>query len=255
MGGWSTSRLWAFALLMVAPSHGIVAGAYWNNSQPSGLITSDSYFFGMSPPVYPSPNGTGTGDWALAYKKATGFIDQLTLDEKISLTAGVGSDTSCVGTVAAINRLGFPGMCVQDAGNGVRGEELVSAWPGGISTAASFNKTLANMRGKGMGGEYMKKGVNSMLGPVVGPIGRIVKGGRVWEGFGADPYSAGVLAYETIHGVHSAGVATTIKVGNLSRCAIRCWYLVLTTLKAFHRKRTRDHTQSQGQLLRYFLQY
>ena len=212
---WQTGLL-AFGLAVaVMPIYSDAAIPSWNGSQPTGLVTSDSYFFGMSPPVYPSPSGNGTGDWATAYKKAKSFVSQLTFDEKISLTAGVSSGTSCVGTVASITRLGFPGMCVQDAGNGVRGEELVSAWPGGISTAASFNKTLANFRGKGMGGEYMKKGVNSMLGPVVGPIGRIVKGGRVWEGFGADPYIAGALAYETIQGVHSAGVATTIKVRSM----------------------------------------
>lgn len=33
-----------------------------------------------------------------------------------------------------------------------------------------------------MGGEFKTKGVNVMLGPVVGPLGRVVEGGRNWEG-------------------------------------------------------------------------
>lgn len=33
-----------------------------------------------------------------------------------------------------------------------------------------------------MGGEFKRKGVNMLLGPVVGPLGRVVEGGRNWEG-------------------------------------------------------------------------
>jgi beta-glucosidase len=33
-----------------------------------------------------------------------------------------------------------------------------------------------------MGGEYKVKGVNILLGPVVGPVGRVPLGGRNWEG-------------------------------------------------------------------------
>ena len=33
-----------------------------------------------------------------------------------------------------------------------------------------------------MGDEFRRKGVNVMLGPVIGPLGRVVLGGRNWEG-------------------------------------------------------------------------
>ena len=46
----------------------------------------------------------------------------------------------------------------------------------------SWNRNLTLNRGLGMGGEFKKKGVNVMLGPVVGPLGRVVTGGRNWEG-------------------------------------------------------------------------
>lgn len=63
-----------------------------------------------------------------------------------------------------------------------------------------------------MGSEYHKKGVNVLLGPAVGPLGRIAEGGRNWEGFSVDPYHSGLLVYETIRGIQAAGVGTSTKV-------------------------------------------
>lgn len=65
-----------------------------------------------------------------------------------------------------------------------------------------------------MGLEFRVKGVNIALGPVVGPLGRVATGGRNWEGFAADPYLCGSLAYETVKGVQSQGVITSTKVCN-----------------------------------------
>jgi beta-glucosidase len=73
-------------------------------------------------------------------------------------------------------------MCMGDAGNGLRGTDFVSTWPSGIHVGASWNKNLTRQRGLGMGGEYRTKGVNVLLGPVVGPMGRVVLSGRNWEG-------------------------------------------------------------------------
>jgi len=67
-----------------------------------------------------------------------------------------------------------------------------------------------------MGGEFRTKGVNVALGPVVGPLGRMAEGGRNWEGMSNDPYLAGALAYETVYGIQSTGVITSLKhyIGN-----------------------------------------
>ena len=46
----------------------------------------------------------------------------------------------------------------------------------------SWNKNLAYQRAHALGGEFRTKGVNVALGPVIGPLGRIAKGGRNWEG-------------------------------------------------------------------------
>lgn len=63
-----------------------------------------------------------------------------------------------------------------------------------------------------MGNEFKAKGVNVLLGPVVGPAGRVVHGGRNWEGFSSDPYLSGVLVSETVSGVQDRGVITSTKV-------------------------------------------
>ena len=77
----------------------------------------------------------------------------------------------------------------------------------------SWNRTLAHQRAVYMGQEFHRKGVNLLLGPVVGPLGRVAEGGRNWEGFSNDPYLTGALVYETVQGVQSSGVGVSTKVG------------------------------------------
>ncbi|CAJ2505802.1 Uu.00g131960.m01.CDS01 [Anthostomella pinea] len=175
------------------------------------VITDDAVFYGQSPPVYPSPEGTGAGDWADSYAKADAFVSQLSLEEKVGLTGGTSADSSCSGIIPPIERLNFTGLCLSDAGNGLRTTDFVSSWASGISVGASWNRDLAYKRAVGMAGEFRTKGVNVALGPVVGPLGRIVSSGRNWEGFSNDPYLCGALAADTVTGIQSVGVATSVK--------------------------------------------
>ncbi|KAK7755329.1 hypothetical protein SLS62_002555 [Diatrype stigma] len=175
------------------------------------VITDDTFFYGQSEPVYPTPETSELGAWADAVSKAKAFVGQLTLEEKVNLTAGATSQTGCSGFIPNITRLNFPGMCLMDAGNGVRGTDYVNAWPAGLHVGASWNKDLAHQRAHFMGSEAKIKGVNVLLGPFVGPIGRVVRGGRSWEGFSVDPYLTGALVHETVSGTQNAGVITTTK--------------------------------------------
>lgn len=43
----------------------------------------------------------------------------MTADEKVTLTAGGKGKTGCMGNIAAIPRVGFPGFCLSDASNGL----------------------------------------------------------------------------------------------------------------------------------------
>ncbi|KAL5611744.1 hypothetical protein BROUX41_000681 [Berkeleyomyces rouxiae] len=135
----------------------------------------------------------------------------MTLEERISLTSGIPSPNGCVGWIAPIERVGFPGLCTDDAGNGLRNADFVSAWPSGVHVGASWNRNLSYLRAYGMGDEFRRKGVNLLLGPVVGPMGRISRGGRNWEGIAVDPYLAGQLVSQTVKGHQDAGVMASTK--------------------------------------------
>ena len=78
-----------------------------------------------------------------------------------------------------------------------------------IGTTAG-GSARCSARGIAMGKEHVGKGVNIALGPMMN-MGRVTQGGRNWEGFGADPFLAGVAAYETILGMQSAGVQACVK--------------------------------------------
>jgi beta-glucosidase len=155
--------------------------------------------------------GSGTGTWGPAYQKAAALVSQMTLQEKVNLTGGVSAKNGCSGNIPPISRLGFPGLCLSDAGNGLRSADYVSSWPSGLHVGASWNRDLAHSRALGMSGEFRAKGVNMALGPVVSPLGRVALGGRNWEGFSNDPYLCGALAYETIDAFNVNGVTTSTK--------------------------------------------
>lgn len=54
-----------------------------------------------------------------------------------NLTYGVSStENGCAGNIAAIPRVGFPGLCLQDAGNGVRSTDFVNSYPAGLHVSA-----------------------------------------------------------------------------------------------------------------------
>ncbi|KAL2758087.1 glycoside hydrolase family 3 protein [Sodiomyces alcalophilus JCM 7366] len=174
-------------------------------------ITDDAFFYGLSPPVYPSPEIEGLGAWSDALEKAKDMVGKMTIEEKVSLTGGVRSLTGCAGSLPPITRLDFPGMCLHDAGQGLRNTDFVNAYPAGIHVGASWNKALARRRAKAMGSEFRTKGVNVLLGPSIGPMGRVVSGGRNWESFSVDPYLTGVFVRETVGGVQEEGVLTSVK--------------------------------------------
>ena len=171
-----------------------------------------------SPPSYPSPwMDPEAKGWEDAYAKAKAFVSQMTLLEKVNLTTGTGwMSAQCVGNVGAIPRLGLRPLCLQDSPTGIRFADYSSVFPSGLTAAATFDRSLMHRRGKAMGEENKAKGINVMLGPVAGPLGRMPAAGRNWEGFSPDPVLTGVGMAETVKGVQEAGVIACAKhwVGN-----------------------------------------
>lgn len=133
----------------------------------------------------------------------------MTLEEKVNITRG--HTGQCVGNSGAIPRLNVPPLCFADAPDGIRGQEFVSAFPAGIHVAATFDRDLMYRYGHALGAEYRGKGINVALGPVAGPLGRVTRGGRNWEGLSADPYLAGAGMGAITRGIQDTGVIATPK--------------------------------------------
>lgn len=209
-------HIWAAALL----------SCFTNHIQPSAGVPPSAKHFEVraevpdafnSPPYYPTPKGGWVPEWEDAYSKAHAVVSKMTLAEKVNLTTGTGFLMGqCVGQTGSVSRFGIPRLCLQDGPLGLRNTDHNTAFPAGITVGATFDKKLMYERGRAMGAEFRGKGVNVHLGPSVGPLGRKPRGGRNWEGFGADPSLQAIGGAETIRGIQEMGVIATVKhlVGN-----------------------------------------
>ncbi|KAH8675245.1 beta2 tomatinase [Xylariales sp. PMI_506] len=157
-------------------------------------------------------------DWEVASLKADQFIAELTMTEKVSMVTGaeLNGAVACIGNIVAIPRLNFSGLCLSDGPTAVNRADLVSIFPAGLTTAATWDKSLMYQRGLALGAEFRGKGVQVGMGPVAGPLGRHPLGGRNWEGFSPDPYLTGAAMNATIIGIQSNGVQACAKhyIGN-----------------------------------------
>ncbi|KAI0011422.1 glycoside hydrolase family 3 protein [Xylariaceae sp. FL0662B] len=167
---------------------------------------------GLSPPWYPTPKGGSARGWADSYRKASEMVARMTLPEKVNVTTGTGWQMGpAVGNTGPAVNVGFPALALQDGPLGIRFADNSTAFPAGVTVGATWNKELMYQWGNAHAVEARKKGVNGILGPCIGPLGRMPAGGRNWEGFGADPYLQGIAAAESIKGMQDEGVMATIK--------------------------------------------
>ncbi|KAK6539467.1 hypothetical protein TWF694_009690 [Orbilia ellipsospora] len=168
-----------------------------------------------SRPFYPTPKGGTVSSWHEAYSEAAKLVVEMSVPEKVNLTTGIGwSMGPCVGNTGSTKKFG--GLCLQDGPTGLRFIDDITAFPAGVTVAATWSKYHMYARGKAYGAEARAKGVNVVLGPCIGPLGRFPVGGRNWEGFGSDPYLQGVASSITIEAIQSEGVIATAKhfIGN-----------------------------------------
>ncbi|KZF20764.1 glycoside hydrolase family 3 protein [Xylona heveae TC161] len=167
---------------------------------------------GESPSWYPSPLGGTVSSWQESYTKAEALVKSMSLVEKVNITTGVGwMGELCVGNTGRASEAGFPALCLQDGPLGIRFADHSTAFPAGITTGATWNRDLMYQRGRAQGLEARLKGVNVLLGPNMGPLGRMPAGGRNWEGFGPDPVLQAVAAAAVIRGIQDEGVMATAK--------------------------------------------
>jgi len=154
----------------------------------------------------------------------------MTIDEKVNMTNG--HTGRCVGNTPSIERLGIPPLwyatttmmskidstradilptSFADAPSDIRGQEFVSAFPAQMNVGATFDRRLMRRFGDAIGSEYHGKGINIALLPVAGPLGRVARGGRNWEGFGADPFLSAAGMEAVTLGVQEQGVIVQAK--------------------------------------------
>lgn len=107
-------------------------------------------------------NTTGAGGWEAAMAKAQAFVAELTLEEKTNMVTGTPGP--CVGNIIAIERLGFPGLCLQDGPLAIRVASYASVFSAGVSAAASWDKDILYERGYALGEEFKGKGAHILLG-------------------------------------------------------------------------------------------
>ena len=138
------------------------------------------------------------------------LLDQLTLEEKISLLAGKD-----FWHTVPIPRLDIPSIRVSDGPNGIRGTKFFNAipsncFPCGTGLAATFNKELLHEVGKLMGKEAIMKGAHVILGPTCNIV-RSPLGGRSFELYSEDPVLSGHAASYIIQGIQSEKVLACLK--------------------------------------------
>lgn len=138
------------------------------------------------------------------------LVGQMTLDEKVSLVAGVDLWRS-----AAVPRLGIPAIKMTDGPNGARGAwgdtgPSSALFPVGTALAATWNTELIEQTGAELARETRAKGAQVLLGPTVN-IHRTPLAGRNFECFSEDPYLTGKMAAAYIRGLQKEGVGACIK--------------------------------------------
>ncbi len=137
------------------------------------------------------------------------LMDQLTLDEKATLTTGID-----MWHAQGIERLGIRGLKVSDGPNGARGSFWVgttsACLPCGTALGATWNPDLVRRVGVLVGEETIIKGADVLLAPTIN-LHRSPLAGRNFECPSEDPFLTSRYAVAYITGVQSTGVATAVK--------------------------------------------
>lgn len=159
-------------------------------------------------------------------ERAGMVLEQMTLDEKISLVHGNGMPgwgpprpnaylgNGGAGFVLGVERLGIPMIQMSDAAYGVRSSaengRYSTALPSNLGSAASWNAQAACDYGALIGRELRAQGYNMTLGGGVN-LTREPRNGRTFEYMGEDPVLAGTLVGSRIYCEQKQNVIGDIK--------------------------------------------
>ncbi|EAW12619.1 beta-glucosidase H [Aspergillus clavatus NRRL 1] len=137
-------------------------------------------------------------------------LEELTLGEKVALTAGTD-----FWHTAAVPRLNIPSLRMSDGPNGVRGTRFfngtrAACFPCSTALGATWDTELLYEVGRLMAEESIAKGSHIILGPTINTQ-RSPLGGRGFESFAEDGVLSGLLAGNYCKGLQDKGVAATLK--------------------------------------------
>ena len=148
-----------------------------------------------------------------AAHRARRLVQQMTLDEKITMVHGQGFPPAgaYAGSIPANSRLGIPALILGDGPDGVgNGSVGVTQWPAAANQASTWDTDLVGEFGRAYGAEQAGKGRNIALAPTINILRR-PNWGRAFETYTEDPYLNGQLAAALIQGVQDNHVIATVK--------------------------------------------
>ncbi len=174
---------------------------------PAILLTLSLFLPGISFAQAPVPSSPEVD------RRVDALIKKMTLEQKLDYIGGTGF------AARAVPGLGIPALEMSDGPVGVRSNQKFpsTTYAAGIGLAASWDPSLAERVGAGIGKDARARGIHFMLGPGVN-IYRAPMNGRNFEYFGEDPFLAGAIATGYVTGMQKQGVSPTIKhfLGNNS---------------------------------------
>ena len=138
-------------------------------------------------------------------QRVNSLLGRMTLEEKIQMIGGLNTFYT-----QPFRQLGIPSLKMSDGPLGVHDYGPATAYPAGISLAASWDVDLGKRVGTAMGKDARARGVNFILAPGIN-IYRAPMNGRNFEYFGEDPFLASRFAVSVIEGIQSQGVVATVK--------------------------------------------
>ncbi len=143
------------------------------------------------------------------------FMDQLSIDDLISLTGGQ-PNTGVANTYGWGNlpEWGVPNAMTADGGAGFRVEEKTgvkaTAWPCATMLACTWDQDLLTKIGKAAALEVKENNCCVWLAPAIN-IHRSPLCGRNFEYYSEDPLLAGLCAGAVVRGVQSQGIGACVK--------------------------------------------
>ena len=143
--------------------------------------------------------------------RALALLQVMNTSEKIAMLHGYSSP-EYTGLTQGNARLGIPALNFNDGRQGFRpndGNSGQTAFPCQLAVVSTFDKELHRAFGEAMGEEFVGKGGNVMLAPML-ILARVPQGGRNFESVGECPE----LAYHFAHSMISGAQAVPGLIAN-----------------------------------------